>query len=308
MKEIIIKTQKDLDNLPEKFEEYTRIIINEDSDKWIIVRLAREHSSVVACGNSSVVARENSSVVAWENSSVEAWGNSSVEAWGNSSVVACGNSSVEAWENSSVVACGNSSVVACGNSSVVAWENSSVVAWENSSVEAWGNSIVRIFWDAVKVILHGFSVAFLPITVKLKINIKKESEYAIVQKIKDLDWFERSGIEKKKELILYKKVSKDFKTQEGKINETDWKIGSTVEHKNWCPDKEECGEGKFHACSRPYFCDEFRNEIGDRYIAIKVNLKDVYSWDKNPQYPYKIGFRKGEVMYEVNKFGKEIKA
>ncbi len=95
---------------------------------------ARENSSVVARGNSSVVARGNSSVVAWENSSVEAWENSSVEAWENSSVVARGNSSVEAWENSSVVARGNSSVEARGNSSVVAWGNSSVVASANAQI------------------------------------------------------------------------------------------------------------------------------------------------------------------------------
>src|SRR3990167_5166112 len=105
--EIFIKTQAELDALPIKFDSFTRIILKDTTEK-IIVRMARENSSVEAWGNSSVEARENSSV--------EAWGNSSVEAWGNSSVVARGNSSVVAW----------------GNSSVMARENSSVEAWENS--------------------------------------------------------------------------------------------------------------------------------------------------------------------------------
>jgi hypothetical protein len=288
MAEIYIKTQKEFDELPQKFEVYTYIYLKDTKERIVIIG-RRGNSSVVAWGNSSVVARENSSVEAWENSSVEAWGNSSVVAWGNSSVVA--------WENSSVVA--------WGNSSVEARENSSVVAWGNSSVEAWGNSIVRIFWDTAKVILHGFSVAFLPISIK--VDIKKESKYAIIQTTQDLGWFERNCIEQTKKVILYKKVSKDFKTREKTANETHWKIGKTLTHKNWSPDREECGEGKFHACSRPYFCDEFRNNIGDRYIAIEIALEDLHEWKNSPSYPYKIAFRKGKVLFECDKFGKEIK-
>ena len=59
---IIVKSQKELDVLPQKFSEYT--IIRIESSERITIS------------------------VAWGNSSVEAWGNSSVVAWGNSSVVA----------------------------------------------------------------------------------------------------------------------------------------------------------------------------------------------------------------------------
>ena len=84
---IIVKTQEELDALPAKFEEYTRIEIHGGTQcNRIIVRALRENSSVVARGNSSVEAWGNSSVEARENSSVVARGNSSVEAWGNSSV------------------------------------------------------------------------------------------------------------------------------------------------------------------------------------------------------------------------------
>jgi hypothetical protein len=124
--------------------------------------------------------------------------------------------------------------------------------------------------------------------------------------IKSLDWFENNAIEKKKEVVLYKKVSKDFKTQEDTVNETLWAIGATVAHKSWWPKKEECGTGKFHACSMPYFCDEFRNHPGDIYIAVKINSKDLYEWKENPQYPHKIGFREGVVLYQCDRQGKKI--
>ncbi len=239
-----------------------------------------------AWGNSSVVARENSSVVAWENSSVEAWG--------NSSVVARGNSSVEAW--------GNSSVVARGNSSVVARENSSVVARGNSSVVAWGNSCIRLF-DKIKTLsAFSFSVVFMPFDLKFKF---KKEKTVLVQKYKPLPYLEREGIEKKDgHVVLFKKVSHDWKTQENTQNETKWEVGSTVTHPQWEPKSAECGEGKFHACSRPYFCDDFRNEKGDRYIAIKIKTKDLYEWPK-AQYPHKIAFKSGVVLHEVDRFGKE---
>jgi len=153
--------------------------------------------------------------------------------------------------------------------------------------------------------MFGFSVCFKPFDLKIKI---KKSENVHIQNIKPLGWFENNGISKTKAIILYKKVSKNFLTQEGTRNETKWDIGTTVTCPNWEPDKQECGPGKFHACSRPYFCDQFRNEQGDRYIAIKVKLADVYEWKDNPQFPHKIGFREGKVLYECDRFGKELEA
>lgn len=203
---------------------------------------------------------------------------------------ALGNSRAELWENSSAVL----------------RENSSAVLRGNSSAELWENSIGRVFSSLAKLILHGFSVAFLPVTINLK--IEKKSKHAHVQVIKDLDWFERNAVEKTAKLTLYKRVSGDFKTQENTRNETLWSVGSTVTHPNWNPENGECGEGKFHACSRPYFCDEFRSVCSDRYLAISVALKDVYEWKNRPSYPHKIGFRKGKVLYECDRMGKEIKA
>jgi hypothetical protein len=281
MAEIVVSTQAELDALPASFTEYTRIVIKNTSTRLTIHR-------------------------AWENSSVEAWDNSSVVARNNSSVVAWNNSSVEAWENSSVKAWENSSVVARNNSSVVAWGNSSVEAWGNSSVVAWGNVVVRIFSAYLKkVALFGFAVAFLPVAIE--IDIEKNSVHAHIQIVKPLSWFANNALKKTKIVTLFKRVSADFKTQENTRNETLWAVGSTITHPKWSPANAERGEGKFHACSRPYFCDEFRKTKGDKYIAVSIKLADLHEWNDNPVYPHKIAFREGKVLYECDRFGNEIK-
>jgi hypothetical protein len=75
----------------------------------------------------------------------------------------------------------------------------------------------------------------------------------------------------------------------------------------WDPTSQECGEGKFHACSRTFFCDEFRSERGDRYVAIEVAVADLHAW-KNPTYPHKIAFRTGRVLHECDRYGNATQA
>ena len=270
--EITITTQAELDGLPDKLNEFTRIYIK--SSNRIIVRRARENSSVEARENSSVVARGNSSVVARENSSVVARENSSVEAW--------------------------------GNSSVVAWENSSVEAWGNSSVVARGNSCIRCQSESCDIVLWGFAVLFL-LVKKNKAKLKSKTATIIkpIRKPGTDGWLKDEGVEGAKKVILFKRVSSDWKTQENTENETLWTIGSTLQHQLWSPKDSECGDGKFHACSRPYFCDEFRSVKGDRYVAVKIAKRDLYAWP-NADYPHKIAFRAGTVLYECDKHGKKI--
>ena len=100
-------------------------------------------------------------------------------------------------------------------------------------------------------------------------------------------------------IYLYKRVSHDFKTQEGTKNETLWKVGSTLIHPNWNPTGKECGEGKFHACAKPHWCNAFRSKKDDKFIKIEVNVKDLHEW-KNGDYPQKIAFRKGKVIEEIS--------
>ena len=104
--------------------------------------------------------------------------------------------------------------------------------------------------------------------------------------------------------IVFKRVSGDWETQEKTKNETLWIPGTTVTHKNWNPSKQECGDGKFHACARPGWCDVFRSGKGDRYIAIRVKVEDFYEWtESTPDYPSKIAFREGYVVGECDRNG-----
>ena len=234
-------------------------------------------------------------------------GNSSVEAWENSSVVAWENSRVVAWENSRVEARENSSVVARENSSVVARENSRVEAWGNSRVEAWACVVIYLFSQFAQVTLNGQSVCWKHIDGG---KIEKHSEDSVIFERKEVTttnaWVEKNGIKiLNDKVILYKRVSIDFKTQENTKNETCWSVGIEVVHSNWEPTSNECGEGKFHACIRPYFCDEFRSKTDDKYVAIEIAISDIYVW-KEAYYTYKVAFRAGKVIYECNQFGEKI--
>ncbi|HNX82647.1 MAG TPA: hypothetical protein PKL77_10945, partial [Candidatus Omnitrophota bacterium] len=172
-----------------------------------------------------------------------------------------------------------------------------VVARESSSIHAFSiEAIITLF---------GYSVCFS----YGKDKIKKKSESAVIQVVKKQeDFFEREGMAVKKsgKVIVYKRVSDDYKTQENTRNETLWTPGIKIDHPAWNP-ITECGEGKFHACSRPYFCDEFRGCPGDRYVAIEINVKDTHQF-KNPSYPHKIAFRRGKVLYECDRSGDKIEA
>jgi hypothetical protein len=191
----------------------------------------------------------------------------------------------------------------------VAWESSQVhnEARESSQVHnvAWASSQVHNEGNCTSLSLFNFAVASIPFDLKIKI---KKAKTAMVQRFKAVTcWFSRHGLpEKAAKYVLYKRVSKDFRTQENTSNETLWTVGTTVTHPAWCPDKTECGAGKFHACAMPYFCNDFRSEKDDRYVAIEVKKVDLYEWKKNPEYPHKIGFREGKVLYECDKYGKKI--
>lgn len=78
-------------------------------------------------------------------------------------------------------------------------------------------------------------------------------------------------------------------------------------HPKWSPKDQECGAGKFHACATPYFCDQFRSERGDRYIAIEIAVKDLYAWDGG-DYPHKVAFRAGTVLFECDRYGKQLES
>jgi hypothetical protein len=160
--------------------------------------------------------------------------------------------------------------------------------------------------DLSSIILWGFAVAYL-LVKKAKAKLKSKTATIITPKTKEgtNGWLESQGIKSNKTIILFKRVSHDFKTQENTENETLWTAGTTLTHQTWSPKEKECNGGKFHACSRPYFCDEFRSNKFDRYIAIEAAKTDLYAWP-NPTYPHKIAVRKCKVLYECDKFGRKI--
>ena len=321
---VVVRTQAEWDALPASFDIDTRIEIRSSADVWLRISktpesshvVARGSSHVEAWGSSHVVARGSSHVVARGSSHVEAWGSSHVEAWesshvvarGSSHVEAWGSSHVEAWESSHVVARGSSHVEARGSSHVEAWGSSHVEAWESSHVEAWGSVAVHVHSEFSAVDLFSFAVAILVVAAATKV-VKKSTTATIVLPVAPTGtpgWLEAHAIEPSEKVVLYKRVSKDWKTQEDTPNETVWEPGRTLEHGAWNPTEEECGGGKFHAVPRPYFGDEFRSVVGDRYVAIEIAAADLHAWDSSPSYPHKIAFRKGTVLREVDRFGKEM--
>jgi hypothetical protein len=221
-------------------------------------------------------------------------------------VTAHGSSQVTAHGSSQVTAYGSSQVTAYGSSQVRACDSSQVTACDSSQVTAYGNCAVHVQSVSSIILLFSFAVAIL--VKKGKVQKKSKTATIIIPKPKPglAGWFDDEMIENRKNVTLFKKVSKDFKTQEWAKNETLWSIGITVEHPAWNPKDQECGEGKYHACSKPFFCDEFRNQAGDRYVAIEIEKKDLYLWPKDREYQHKIAFRKGKVLYECDWDGKKL--
>jgi hypothetical protein len=144
-----------------------------------------------------------------------------------------------------------------------------------------------------------------------KAKIQKKSETATIitptSPSNAEEWLLAQGVKisKKGTVILFKRVSENWLTQENTRNETAWLEGSTLEHPAWNPAQEECGPGKFHFCSRPYFCDEFRSKKTDKYIALELKVEDLFAW-KDASYPHKIAGRKAKVLYQCDRTGKKI--
>jgi hypothetical protein len=145
--------------------------------------------------------------------------------------------------------------------------------------------------------------------VRLKVAVKSKTATVVQVNAPSSEkaWCEFNGVDVKRGFAtVFKRVSADFKTQEGTPNETPWNIGSTLEHKAWDPEKKECGAGKYHACPAPHYCNQYRGTFGDRYVAIRVAIEDMFLWKDKPEHPNKIAFRKGLVLHECDVHGRKI--
>jgi hypothetical protein len=150
-KKITVKTQAQLDKLPDLFDEYTYIHIESKREIEIVVNQRFKNAEVRACDSSQVTAYGSSQVTACDSSQVTAYGSSQVtaydfsqvRAYGSSQVTACDSSQVRAYDFSQVRACDSSQVTAYGSSQVRACDSSQVTAYGSSQVTAYDFSQVR---------------------------------------------------------------------------------------------------------------------------------------------------------------------
>lgn len=97
------------------------------------------------------------------------------------------------------------------------------------------------------------------------------------------------GVDKKKRRALYDKE-----------NDIQWLIGETIEHPEWNPYENEIGKGKFIASINPMSFHAISKIKNISYLAIEIDVLDLYEYPFG-KYPQFIGFRKGKVLYEVDK-------
>jgi hypothetical protein len=215
------------------------------------------------------------------------------------------------------IVCRNGDFELRGSSSARLYDSSSATLYDSSSARLCGSSSATLY-DSSSATLYGSSSATLydasiAIIESPYIKIRKASKQAQAirrkpcPKITLKSWIAKTGVETDRQnMMIFKRVSIELKTREGTPDETLWTIGATLIHKSPNLESEECGGGKFHGCATPQDCDQFRDKPSDRYIAVSVPKKKAYAWPKNPQYPFKIGFTQGTVLYECDRNGKAI--
>jgi len=305
MKTIVINTQAEMDALPRSFDEHTELQIR---GKITEVRLAYTNAVISVCGSATIQ---------------YVYGSATIQRVCGSATIqyVCGNATIQRVYGSATIqhvydsatiqyVCGNATIQRVYGSATIQHVYASATiqyVYGSATIQhVCGNATIRIESGTIDIML-GAAVAF----VLGKCTIKSKSKTnTIIQRPEsgtvDLWMMSEGVVAELGYVVLFKRVSSQYQTQENSLRETTWTPGTTLEHSSWDPHKEECGAGKYHACSLPVFCDEFRSTYGDKYVAIRVKTSDMHAW-KDPAYPHKIAFRKGTVMYECDLSGKEIK-
>lgn len=102
-------------------------------------------------------------------------------------------------------------------------------------------------------------------------------------------------------VILYKAVDKKKRMAlYDKEDTIQWIIGETIEHPDWNPYENEIGKGKFVASINPNSFHTITKLKNISFLAIEIDVLDLYEYPFG-KYPQFIGFRKGKVLYEVDK-------
>lgn len=292
MHKITVRSQDELNAATFEFpHKKTKIVIDTPSDEHINLSTFKKNLTIEAVGESNIIATDSILLTARDNVRVEAYY--------NSCIVARDNATVRAYDMSKVIA---------RDKSFVTLIQGNVKAFNHARIHSDYDGKYYIYSSKVKVTGSGYGERFYTKENPTIINgsflsLKSNQVWLENYYVKEDNGF----------VILYKRVSANFKTQMGTPQETDWEIGKTLIHPFWFPEAEECGSGKFHACDTPRSCDEFCYGCNDKYIAIKIHTSDLFSWGNMiswsigwANYPSKIAFRKGTVLYECDNEGKKI--
>ncbi len=79
MKTIIVKTQKELDELPKSFDEYTEIHIRSAEQAWLSIKYSPDNATIILWESSHAILRESSHAELRESSHAILRGNSSTK-------------------------------------------------------------------------------------------------------------------------------------------------------------------------------------------------------------------------------------
>src|SRR3990167_7246932 len=125
-----------------------------------------------------------------------------------------GSSTVTAYDSSTVTAYGSSTVRASGSSTVTAYDSSTVTASGSSTVTAYGATVL---------VVNPESAVSYTMPSKAAQIITRNAPPLITNE----EWLDRWGIKANRgKVILYKRVSENWQTQENTRNETVWTPGT----------------------------------------------------------------------------------
>jgi hypothetical protein len=243
VKEIIIKTQKELDAAKDSSEttfyieggtQFSPLELTTDfKEAYVIVRgqawvrlresshaELRESSHAELRGSSHAVLRESSHAELWESSHAELRGSSHAVLRESSHAVLWESSHAVLWESSHAELRGSSHAVLRESSHAVLWESSHAelresshaVLWESSHAVLWGEALVSAF-SAKEIVAHGYNVISLRKSAKktIKLVVGKNATLKIVPDFKPTfkEFALRYPVEVKgKNAIMYKAVHK----------------------------------------------------------------------------------------------------
>lgn len=229
LSEITVKTQKELDRIPDDFRG--SIYVESDQDSYILLSKnylrevhACNHTQIKVIGDAHIRAHhdtlvkafDNACVVADDAAKVFAFDNTVIEATDRSCVIACDATIVNARGNSKVYAYGNSAIYAQGNSHILAEDDSNIEATDLSRIDACDRSHVIatncstvMARDSSKVEVCG-NVQIIKLSDNTKLKISKFSNARIVQPPKSIiEFLDFEGIKHTNtKAIMYKVVCK----------------------------------------------------------------------------------------------------